>query len=107
MSTEQAGAVVIQVTARDFEQLWENSGEWADLNKPMGRFEALDSDEGPSFREWRRIYWFGGTYMAVIFARAFLAARGFEYEVLWDGASDEPGGPHFGWVILTDYEEVR
>ena len=46
----------------------------------------------------------GGNYAAVIFARAFLAARGFEYEVVFDTASDEPDGPMFGYVILTDYE---
>ena len=106
MSTEQAGAVVIQVSARDFSHLAESSGAWADLViEAPGRFE--DEDGGPpSFRDWRRIYWFGRGFTAVIFARAFLAARGFEYEVLRDTASAEPGGPEFGWVILTDYAEL-
>ena len=106
MSTEQAGSVVIQVNAQDFERLCENSGKWAGLNEPLGRFEGLDSGEPPSFREWRSIYWLGDNYTTVIFARAFLAARGFDYEILWDTAGPVDG-PMFGWCILTDYEEPR
>ena len=104
MSTEQAGAVVIQVTAADFGRLCENSGAVSSAWYPPGRFEALDTAAGQSSRQWRRIYWLGGSFAAVIFARAFLAARGFEYEILFDTASDE-GGPMYGYVILTDYQE--
>ena len=103
MSTEQAGAVVIQVTARDFEQLCENSGNWADLTTQAARFEPLEPGHRPWSRQWQRIYWLGTSYPAVIFARAFLAARGFGYEVLWD-APQPQYGPPFGYVILTDYE---
>ena len=105
MSTEQAGAVVVQVTARDFEQLWENSSSWG-LGEGSGRFEDLDG-RPPSSRQWRRIYWLGRNYTAVIFARAFLAARGCGYEVLFDTASDEGSNRMYGYVILTDYEEER
>ena len=101
MSTEQAGSVVIQVTAADFGRLCENSGAWG-LGDGSGRFEALDCGV-PSSRQWQRVYWLGAGYTAVFFARAFLAARGYEYEVLFDTASDEPDGPMFGYVILTDY----
>ena len=104
MSTEQAGAVVIQVTAADFERLCQNSGRWADRDD-IGRFEPLDAGHPLPVREWRRIYWLGGSYTAVIFARAFLAARGFDYEVLYDTASDEGSSRMYGYVILTDYEE--
>lgn len=107
MSTEQAGAVVIQVTAEDFTRLWEQTGAWAEVSLQLGRFEALDSSDGPDFRDWKRIYWVGREYASVIFARAFLAARGFGYEVLYDTASDEAGAPMFGYVILTDYEGER
>lgn len=102
MSTEQAGSVVIQVTADDFGRLWVNFGDWG-LGDGSGRFEDLDGGQ-PSSRQWQRIYWLGASFTAVIFARAFLAARGYEYEVAFDTASDEPGGPMFGYVILTDYD---
>ena len=104
MSTEQAGAVVVQVTAADFGRLCENSMRWAGggWDTSSGRFEG---DNEPH-ADWRRIYWLGTCYASVIFARAFLAARGFGYEVLFDTATDM-GGPMFGYVILTDYEEER
>ena len=107
MSTEQAGSVVVQVTAADFERLCENSGEWPGWQWHTGRFETMDISQPPSFREWRRIYWLGDNYTAVIFARAFLAARGFEYEVLSDRASDAGSDRMYGYVILTDYEKQR
>ena len=104
MSTEQAGAVVIQVTAADFGRLCENSGAWG-LGDGSGRFESLDRAHcPPSARQWGRIYWLGRDFAAVIFARSFLAARGYDYEVLFDTASDEDG-PMYGYVILTDYQE--
>jgi hypothetical protein len=104
MSTEQAGAVVIQVTAEDFMRLCENSAP-GDVTGQAGRFEVIDADAGDpdSPQKWHRAYWLGQNYAAVIFARAFLAARGFGYCVLFDTASDEPDGPMYGYVILTDY----
>ena len=105
MSTEQAGSVVIQVNAGDFSRLCENSGAWG-LGDGSGRFEDLDGGQ-PSSRQWSRVYWLGPSFTAVIFARAFLAARGHEYEVLFDTASDREGGPMFGYVIVTDYEEEQ
>ena len=107
MSTEQAGAVVIQVTAEDFSRLCENSMLWAGgrWDDQSGRFEDLNGGT-PSTRQWKRIYWLGPDYTAVIFARAFLNARGFDHEILYDTASDQ-GRPMYGWVILTDYQEER
>ena len=70
----------------------------------IGRFEVVEAGE---YRERKRAYWLGGNYAAVIFARAFLAARGFEYEVLFDTAAGNQGGSMFGYVIVTDYEEER
>ena len=104
MSTEQAGAVVIQVTARDFERLCENSGEWAGWTPPAGRFEGIDGDLFPTARQWQCVYWVGGDWTAVIFARAFLDARGFDYEVVFDTA-ENVRGTMYGYVILTDYQE--
>ena len=103
MSTEQAGAVVVQVTAADFGRLCENSGEWQGWQAHTGRFEGVDAAD-PSRRQWQRIYWLGRDFAAVIFARAFLAARGYDYEIAFDTASDEDG-PMYGYVILTDYQE--
>jgi hypothetical protein len=105
MSTGQAGAVVVQVTAEDFKRLCENSAP-GDVTAEPGRFEVVDAEAGGRWpaRKWHRAYWLGENYAAVIFARAFLAARGFGYAVLFDTASDEPDEPMFGYVLLTDYE---
>jgi len=108
MSTDQAGAVVIQVTAEDFSRLCENSMLWAGgrWDDQPGRFENLTDAGPPTSRQWKRIHWLGPDYTAVIFARAFLNARGIEYEILFDTASED-GGPMYGYVILTDYPEER
>ena len=100
--SNQAGTVVVQVTAADFERLCENSAT-GDVINQIGRFEVVET--AARYREWKRAYWLGDGYAAVIFARAFLAARGFEYEVLFDTASDEGSNRMYGYVILTDYEE--
>ena len=99
--SSQAGTVVVQVTADDFERLCENSAPGGVISQ-IGRFEAVEAGE---CRERKRAYWLGENYAAVIFARAFLAARGFDYEVLFDTATGEPDAPMFGYVIVTDYEE--
>ena len=106
MSTGQAGSVVIQVTAADFGRLCENSSSWGLGCGSPGRFENLDDAGPPSSRQWERIYWLGGSFTAVILARAFLDARGFGYEIAFDTASDEDG-PMYGYVILTDYQEPQ
>ena len=103
MSTEQAGSIVIQVTARDFERLCENSGNWAGWEPPLGRFENLDGGH-PTTRQWRCCYWLGSSWTTVILARAFLDARGHDHEILWDMA-EHPNGAMYGYVILTDYQE--
>ena len=103
--SNQAGTVVVQVTAADFERLWENSAT-GDVVNQIGRFEVVEAAERPG-TEWKRIYWLGQGYAPVIFARAFLAARGFDYEVLYDTATGNEGGPMFGYVIVTDYEEEQ
>ncbi len=102
--SNQAGTVVVQVTAADFERLCENSAT-GDVINQIGRFEVVET--AARYREWKRAYWLGDGYAAVIFARAFLAARGFEYEVLFDTAAGNQGGPMFGYVIVTDYEEEQ
>ena len=97
-------SVVISMDGEDFELLCENSGECAPLAAQPGRFEGMRASEPPSFSDWPRIYWLGRSYMAVILARAFLAAYGYRYEVLWDNAGPEDG-LSFGWCILSDYDE--
>ena len=103
--SSKAGTVVVQVTAEDFARLCENSAP-GDVGG-IGRYEVVEAASPRWRREWKRAYWIGQNYAAVIFARAFLAARGFDYEVLFDTASDEAGGPMFGYVIVTDYEEEQ
>ena len=107
--SNQAGTVVVQVTAGDFERLCENSAT-GDVVNQIGRFEVVEAAERPG-TEWKRIYWLGRSYAPVIFARAFLAARGFDYEVLYDTACDKYARgmvrPMFGYAIVTDYEDER
>jgi len=106
MSTGQADAVVLQVTAEDFDRLCENSGIGSIAVEQPGRFEAMNYPEPPSSTRWHWTYWLGDNYTTVILARAFLAARGFGYEVLYDTA-EHPNGRLYGYVILTDYENDR
>ena len=94
--------IQIAMDDTDFGYLLHNSAKWADSAgewEPQlrnGRFTA--SEPGVLTGHWKMAYWIGSDYTAVILARAFLAAWGYECQILTDEAS---GG---GWVILTDYE---
>lgn len=108
--------VQIVMDDEDFSHLCSNSTAWASgaddkTNKGRtfpgwrrqiadGRFELSGSANGQPALHWKIAYWVGSDYTAVILAKSFLAAKGFECQVAWDLA--EPGE----WVILTDYDYI-
>ena len=97
-------SVVISMEADDFERLLKSSADRAAMTIGPGRFEAGADGEVNADWDWSVIYWLGHDYAAVILARAFLAAYGYRYEVLWD-TSRPMDRPQRGWCIITDYEE--
>ena len=97
-------SVVIQMDADDFERLLKVSCDRAVMTIGPGRFEAGQGGEVNADWDWTTICWLGHDYAAVILARAFLAANGCKYEVLWD-RSAPMDQPQRGWCILTDYKE--
>ena len=99
-------SVVIQMDAADFEHLLRESADRAAMTIGPGRFEAGTDGEVNADWDWSVIYWLGRDYAPVILARAFLAAYGYKYEVLWDTAAPMDQ-PQRGWCILTDYDQHR
>jgi hypothetical protein len=102
-------SVVIQMDAEDFGRLLKGSADRAVMKISPGRFAAGRDGEVrimPPDWDWTTIYWLGHDYAAVILARAFLAAYGYRYEVLWD-TSAPMDRPQRGWCILTDYDQHR
>lgn len=97
-------SVVIQMDAEDFGRLVKESSVRAVMRIGPGRFEAGEDGEVNADWDWTAIYWLGHDYAAVILARAFLAAFGYQYEVLWD-TSRPMDRPQRGWCILTDYDQ--
>lgn len=94
----------ISMTADDFQRLTENSMRWAgtDWEAQAERFETTGDDEVIRW-DWKMTYGVGQSYAAVILARAFLAAEGYDCQVIWDMA-EWPNGEFIGYTILTDYE---
>jgi len=99
-------SVVIHMEPEDFEHLLKESADRAVMKIGPGRFEAGQDGEVNADWDWSVIYWLGHDYAAVILARAFLAAYGYKYEVLWD-TSRPMDRPVRGWCILTDYDQHR
>lgn len=76
------------------------------------RFEPHDLLGAAEGEDWMFAYWVGTDYLSMLLARAFVAARGYGYEVLWDNGEededdeDEEFADEFdssmGWVLLTD-----
>jgi len=100
----------------DFKSLCENATSWADswVNSwaaqviQDGRFEKHSSSltaasvTEPSSK-LKFAYWISRTdFLPVMFAREFVAALGYDWEIHWDLAEDNAG--MLGWVILTDYD---
>ena len=107
MSTGQAGSVVVQVDAADFGRLCENSGEWQRLAGAHGPVPGRGHERPLTSAVAADLLARGQFHGCHSSARAFLTARGFEYEVLFDTASDEGSSRMYGYVILTDYEEGK
>jgi hypothetical protein len=80
--------IQIDLTAADFERLWDNSMKWHDYNwqDQAERFEPR-----PDFN-WQYAYWFDN-YAALKMAEGFLTTDECKIH------SDEAGG----WVLLTNY----
>jgi hypothetical protein len=91
-------AIKIHMTAEDAERLAVTSMPWGNhWASHDGRFESVKTDNDlPSYR-WGRAYWLESGAAAMILFTSYIAAYGFEYEVLWDLADDG------GYVVLTDW----
>lgn len=99
-------SVVIQMDAEDFRRLVKTYADRTVTRVTQGRFDAGDGGAVNASWDWHLVYWLGHDYAAVVLARAFLAAYGYQYEVLWDAGEDEDEPPP-GWCILTDYDQRR
>lgn len=117
---------MVEMTGEDFERLTNNSTAWSNSwtnpgkradgrdvswrhQVEEGRFEHAQKpyDTEPK-DDWHVIYWVGSSWSDVMLCRSFLAAEGYEYEILLDlatmveGTPEKPGQlPEY--VILTDY----
>ena len=94
----------IDISESDFDRLCESSMRWAgtDWAAQDGRFEV---SEGPEHVNWqaKMVYWVGDSSAAMILAREYVKAQGFDVQVLWDMA-EHPNGEFLGYALLTDYE---
>jgi hypothetical protein len=108
-ATGQPVPVQILMTDADFDHLSHTAQEWARYSDDnigggwkghirAGRFilHAAPPGEWPALN-WKWSYW-GDNYANLILARSYLAARGHDYQVVWDEGGDG------AWGILTDYE---
>lgn len=100
-----AYGVVVQINMddEDFANLCNMAGEWAARADTWTNHLDVERFEFPGDRpsmKWKRAYWLGEEYTAVILAKSFLADRGYSSDVVWDMSSNSDKG----WVILTDYE---
>jgi hypothetical protein len=86
--------VQIQVTAADFNRLWNTHTTWGygwSDQLAKGRFETVN---GEMSTKWKHAYWLGDNYTVAILARSWLHRQ--NYAVIWDKACCE-------YVLLTDY----
>lgn len=95
----------IHLTQHDFDRLTESSTRWAGIDWAAqdGRFEV----SSPTMTEpinWKAkmVYWVGNNPAAMILAREYVKAQGFDVQVLWDMAQ-HPNDDFFGYALLTDY----
>ena len=99
-------SVVIHMDSADFGRLLKASAPRTAMRISPGRFEAGPGGEVNADWPWTAICWLGHDYAAVIIARAFLAALGYQHEVLWDTSAPMDQPPR-GWCILTDCDLAR
>lgn len=99
----------IEISEYDFDRLTESSMRWAgtDWAAQDGRFEV----SSPTMTEpinWKAkmVYWVGDNPAAMILAREYVKAKGFDVQILWD-MNEFPGGRYAGYALVTDYETDR
>lgn len=82
------------ITAKDFQYLWNTSMAWKGLDWE----EQADRFEGDQELNWefKRIYWLGKEYTAVILTKMFFTSINQDYQILCDENTEE-------WVVITDY----
>jgi hypothetical protein len=91
-------AITVQMTAFDAEQLTTTSMAWGrDWAEQDGRFESVRVNGPAASYKWARAYWLEPGAAAMILFTSYLAAYGFEHEVLWDLVDSG------GYVVLTDW----
>lgn len=124
--------IVIDMDDQDFDRLVTNSTAWAaswrkqnvvqgnDLSWKRqaedGRFEHMQKPfEALPSGKWKMAYWLPDDWTAVMFVRAYLAAKGEDYELLFDLGGTYPAelddrgrvvvpGRSGEFMVLTNYE---
>jgi hypothetical protein len=85
-----------EITAQDFEHLFDTAMEWRGYAKDWGKqVSAGRFDPTPSLF-WRWAYW-TKLYTEVVMMRSFLKAKEYKYQCVFDEMAHE-------WVVLTDYD---
>lgn len=106
-ATARAIATAVHMNAVDFGRLCKDYEDRDPGTLARGRFWAGPDREVDGEWEWKRVYWFGENYAALLLARAYALSRGLRCEVLYDNSSYRGDGPVRGWCVLSDYEEQR
>lgn len=98
--------LTLTLSDEDFGRLTDNSMHWrtVDWVAQADRFETTvgRNPYGEINFEHEMAYWVGDSSVAMLMARAYIEARGFEVQVLWDMA-EHPNGELLGYVLTTDY----
>lgn len=85
----------MNLTNEDFMNLHQTSMEWDESWRAKdGRFEPPVKSY-----EWSWAYWFD-SYPSIVIVKYFLEQKDFDFEIVWDGATDE-------WLLLTNYESIE
>jgi hypothetical protein len=85
----------MKLTNEDFMYLHECSMQWDQgWELKASRFEPRVKSY-----QWRWAYWFD-SYARLLLGREFLAEQGYEFEVVWDEATEQ-------WLLLTNYESME
>jgi hypothetical protein len=94
--------IKIEMTESDFGHLWVMGSQWqggCSFEEQADRFETVDSDNKEPVWTWKRAYWVGDNWPAVMLARTYLASAGHKCEVIWDMGDYA----NLSYVILTDF----
>lgn len=102
--------VQVEMTEQDFDALTRAGGEWdastdwevvADAERFVDLHADLYDEDRPRPHDdrWTTIYWLGGEWTTVMFAKAFLKAQGESFETGWDMQGfDGEKGEHVLWT---------